>query len=608
MSGGAGANAMRSSTGSRRSATSARTGSRKEPTEAPRPLMRRPRWLFTPFALAITCRALSAQDSTSTTVSCDGKIVSAIQVTPHDPSFLKVPRSVRALARAVGVLHTTTKATTIDSFLLLEVGRPCTERQRSESERILRLQPFLAEASVRAVPDGAGGVRIEVETTDEIPTVFAMRLHGASPAALRFGNGNFDGQGLYLAAKVERGFAYRTGVGVYGIAYQVLGRHYLAALAAERAPLGSTLTLTLGRPFLTDLQRTAWHVGYGNVNRYVSFARPHGDPLSLAVRRRFWDLGGVRRVGGSRRSAFVGALLTEEDVTPADRAVVVSDSGLVPDTSSALGGPMPAYRNLRLNAVVGVRALSFMAVRGFDALTAVQDVATGVQLGTLVGWGIPRVASTGDNLFASVDLYGGVGSAMSFAALRVIGEAREDQRTKRWDSVLAAGRLAWYVKPAADYTFIGSVEVGGGWQQRTPFQLRLGDLQGGVRGYAASRVAGAVRSVVRMEERWSFGTVARRAALGVATFIDAGRVWAGDAPFGVDSPTKVGLGVGLLVAVPPQSQRLWRLDVAVPASPDPHARWEVRLTGVWTRIFWREPDDVARGRAGVAPSTIFAWR
>jgi hypothetical protein len=540
--------------------------------------------------------------------SCDGKIVSAIRVTPHDPSFLVVPRSLRALARAVGVLHTTTKKKTIASFLLLEVGQPCTERERSESERILRLQPFIAQATVRAVSDGAGGVRIEVETTDEIPTVFAMRFHGTSPSALRVGNGNVGGQGLYLAAKVERGFAYRTGVGVYGIAHQVLGRPYTAELAAERAPLGSTLKLAFDHPFFTDLQRTAWHVGYSAVNRYVSFDRPEGEPLSLAVRRRFWDLGGVRRVGGSRRSAFVGALLTEEDVTPAERAVVVSDSGLVADTSSALGGPIPSYRNLRLNAVVGVRALSFTPVRGFDALAAVQDVATGVQLGTLVGWGIPRFGSTGDNLFASVDLYAGVGSATSFAAVRVEGEAREDQRTNRWDSMLGSGRLAWYVKPATDQTFIGSVEFGGGWQQRLPFQLRLGDPEGGVRGYAASRVAGAVRGIVRVEERWSLGTLTRRAALGVATFADAGRVWAGDAPFGVDSPTKVGVGVGVLAAFPPQSQRLWRLDFAVPVSPDAHARWEVRLTGVWTRVFWREPNDVARGRAGAAPSTIFAWR
>jgi hypothetical protein len=507
----------------------------------------------------------------------------------------------------VGLLHTTSKAEVIDRFLLLEVGQRCTQRQLAESERILRLQPFLADATVRAVPDTAGGVRVEVETVDEIPTVFGLRFHGMLPSALRFGNGNVGGQGLYLAASVKRGFAYRTGVGVYGTAYQVFGRPYTMALVAERAPLGSTLTLALGHTFFTDLQRTAWQLGYGNVDRYESFLPPEGDALSLGVRRRFWDLGGVRRLGLGRRSAFVGALLTHEDVVPADHAVIVSDTGLVVDTRAALGGPFPAYRNLRLNAVVGVRALSFMPVRGFDALRAVQDVATGVQFGALVGRGIPRFGASDDDIFVSADFYAGRGSTTSFAALRVEGEARRDRRTNRWDAMVGSGRLAWYVKPAVAHVLISSVEFGGGWLTRVPFQLMLGDRRGGVRGYHASHVAGAVRSVARLEDRWSIGNLTKHGSLGLAGFIDAGRVWVGDAPFGVNSRTAVAVGVGLLAASPPQSPRLWRLDLAFPVSPDPHARWELRLSSVWTRVFWREPADVARGRAGAAPSTIFSW-
>jgi hypothetical protein len=171
----------------------------------------------------------------------------------------------------VGLVHTTTKAQVIERFLLLEVGQLCTERQRAESERILRLQPFLADATVRAVPDTADGARIEIETIDELSTVLGLRLHGALPSALRFGNGNVGGQGLYLATTVERGFRYRTGLGLHGVAYQVFGRPYTLALEAERAPLGSTLTLALGHPFLTDLQRSAWHLGYRDGPILVDF-------------------------------------------------------------------------------------------------------------------------------------------------------------------------------------------------------------------------------------------------------------------------------------------------------------------------------------------------
>jgi len=564
-------------------------------------------WLLFPLLGSIAQAPPLAPDSLQPGGSCDGRIVSSIVITPRDPSFLAIPKQLRPLAHGLGLVHTTSRPATIDRFLLLDVGQPCSERQRAESERILRLQPFLADASVSAVPDAAGGVRIDVETIDEIPTVLDARFRDRRPSELRFGNGNVGGLGLYVAGSVERGFAYRTGFGVHGVAYQVLRQPYTIALVAERAPLGGELTVALGHRFLTDLQRAAWHVGLSDVDRYVPFGPPEGDVLSLEVRRRFWDVGGVRRVGLGRRTAFVGSLVTHEAVTPANRFVVVSDSGLVADTGGELRAPAAGYRNLRLNAVVGVRALSFREVRGFDALTATQDVATGIQFGALAGRSIPRFDGGDDDLFLSADFYAGRGSPGSFGALRIEGEARNGRGANAWDSMIGSGRLAWYAKPAAAHVVIAGIELAGARRQRIPFQLMLGDRQGGVRGYSASHDAGAARGIARLEERWSIGGLTSHDALGMASFVDAGRVWAGDAPFGVNSSTKIGVGVGLLAAVPPQSQRLWRLDIAVPVSADQHAHWEVRLTGTWTRTFWREPDDVARGRAGAAPSTIFTW-
>jgi hypothetical protein len=569
--------------------------------------MRHVRVLLVALGFSVARGGVFAQDSTRTAAACEGKVVSSIDITPHEPSFLVVPPRLRAFARVVGLHHTTTKADVIGRFLLLKVGQRCTERHRAESERILRLQPFLADAIVRARPDAAGGVRIEVEATDEIPTVFAVHLTDRHPSALRLGNANIAGQGLYVAANAQRGFAYRTGVGVTAVAHQAFGQPYTLALVAEHAPIGSTLSLALGYPFFTDLQRSAWHAGYSDVNRYRSFVRPELDALSLGIRRKFWDLGGVRRVGLGRRSAFVGALVTHEDVRPAGRVVVISDSGLVEDTSGGLGGPVSAYRNLRLNAVVGARFLSFVPVRGFDALRAVQDVAIGVQFGALVGRGIPQFGANDDDLLVSGDIYAGLGSATSFVALRGEGEARNARDTGRWDSFVGSGRLAWYAKPGLTHVFIASGEFVGASRARIPFQLGLGDVEGGVRGYSASRVAGTVRSVVRLEERWSIGRVTSHVAFGLAGFADAGRVWPGDSPFGVDSKTRIGLGAGLLASFPPQSPRLWRVDVVVPVSPDAHAHWEVRLSNFWTRRFWREPKNVARARAGAAPSTIFAW-
>lgn len=538
---------------------------------------------------------------------CDGQIVSAIAIVPRDPSFIRFPRLLRPIARGVGLHHTTTKADVIRRFLLLSVGQPCTERLRAESERILRFQPYLADATVRAIPDAAGGVRIEVETIDEIPTVFSLRFKGGGPAALRVGNGNVAGRGVYLAVRGERGFAYRNGAGVQLVAHQVFGRPYTLAVVADRTPLGSTVSIALGHAFITDLQRTAWHVGFRDVHDYRSFLRPDGQALALGARRRLADYGGVLRIGLAGRSAFVGGLVTHELVAPAAQAVIVSDSGFVADTSTPLAGPFAPVRNIRLNAVLGMRSVAFRTVRGFDALRGAQDVATGVQLGAVVGRSVPWFGAADNDVFLAADVYAGLGSVTSFAALRVEGEARQDLNSHRWDSMIASGRVAWYFKPSAAYVLIGSGEFSGGRHARFPFQLRLGDREGGLRGYRASRVAGGVRTVARLEARRLIGQLTRHVALGLASFGDAGRLWAGDAPFGVDSRLKIGVGVGLLAAIPPQSRQLWRLDVAVPVSADPHARWEIRLTVTRARDFWREPGDVARARAGAAPSTIFTW-
>ena len=556
--------------------------------------------------LAVAAAFLGLPNVCAAATPCDGTTVTAIEVRPAAPSFVNFPARSRPFIRAAGVFHTTTKASTIMRLLLLRVGASCSERARAESERILRLQPFLAAATVRAVSDSAGGTRIEIETVDEIPTIVGVATHSASPSRLLLGNGNAAGEGILVSGQAERGFFYRSGVAVHLIDYAAFGGPYRLELLTERAPLGGAFNIALGHAFLTDLQRTAWHVGYTELDSYTPVVRREGADLSLPSERWLWDAGGVRRLGIGRLTMFVGGLLTHERVAPVRDAVIVTDTGLVADTAS-FARQLVTYSNVRVNAVVGVRALDFMQARGFDALAGVQDVAKGVQLGALLGRGIPRLGGSDDDVYLSTDFYVGLGSATSFVALRATGEAREPRRMGRWDSLIGSGRVAWYLEPSPGNLFILDGEFSGGARSRVPFQLLLGDVDGGVRGYGLSHVAGSVRAVTRIEERWLVGRPKGHLALGIASFADAGRVWAGDAPFGVDSKVLIGVGAGLLAAIPAESKRLWRLDFSAPVSPDRYARRQLRLSVSQAIGFWREPRDIARARAGAAPSTIFTW-
>jgi hypothetical protein len=231
-----------------------------------------------------------------------------------------------------------------------------------------------------------------------------------------------------------------------------------------------------------------------------------------------------------------------------------------------------------------------------------------VQVAAVLGWALPGSSSEHDRMFASIDAYAGVGSRNSFAAVELELEARRDRSEAQWSGILASGRAAWYVRPHRRHTVETSLEWSGGRRVLTPFQLSLGDRRGGIRGYVNADVGGASRSVLRLEDRWRIGNFRGTADAGIAAFFEVGRLWAGDAAYGVNTPWRPATGIGLLAAVPPRSRRLWRLDLAIPLAKEGKSQFEVRFTNEdRTRSFWREPNDVRRNRERALPARLLGW-
>jgi hypothetical protein len=175
-----------------------------------------------------------------------------------------------------------------------------------------------------------------------------------------------------------------------------------------------------------------------------------------------------------------------------------------------------------------------------------------------------------------------------------------------WESILVSGRFGTYFRPHPRHTWSGSLEYSAGRRQWLPFQLTLGDVRGGVRGYEDAELGGAARLVARFEERWRFGNIRGTGDAGAAFFTEAGKLWAGDAPYGRTTRYLPSVGVALLAAVPPRSRRMWRLDFAVPLNRTAGAQWGMRLTNEdRTRAFWNEPNDVRRNRERSGLLTAF---
>jgi hypothetical protein len=512
----------------------------------------------------------------------------------------------RQIARSLGLHHSTTREAVVRRFVTLEVGRPCTEFRRAESERLLRAQPYLASAHVRTVADAGGGVRVEVETVDEVPAVFDARLRHGQLAAFTAGNENIFGLGVHTEARLERGFAYRHGFGGMLTHYHFLSRPYTLRLDGQRDPIGGHWAVGLGHPYLTDLQRIAWHTGFQSSHKFSALTRGGDDFVALGVRREMWDVGGVIRLGPPGQLWLLGGVVTGERTTPAASPVRITRDSMFDTAVPASRLPYAARRSTRLNVVTGLRALSFVPAQGLDALTATQDIARGVQVGLIAGHGLPSLGD--DDLFVAGNVFAGLGRAASYFGVQVDGEARYDNVTKQWDGVVGSGRAAWYLKPAAPWTTIASVEAAGGWRVRVPFHLRLDDRQGGIRADVDNSYLGTSRIVGRLEQRWIGGSISGRGDLGLAGFVEVGRLWKGDAPFGSDIPQQTAVGISLLGALPAGAQRLARIDVAVPISGPANRIVEFRFSiADWTRAFWREPSEVARVRAGAVLTDIFSW-
>lgn len=538
--------------------------------------------------------------------SCDGKRVNAVEIRPGRPPFEGAATRWRHFARAIGLHHATTRPGVIDAFVALEEGDTCTELRRAESERVLREQPFLADASVRAIPDSLGGVTLLVETTDEIPVLVAARTRGVKLQQLSLGNENLGGNALLVQGSVERGYAYRTGFGVRVEEYATFGRPYVTSIDLQRHTLGYYGNLEMSHPFYTDLQRIGWHVGGLSAEDYVGIQRPANDPLALRVQQQRWDASTLVRVLGTKTVTLAGFGASAVRIAPDAQGIMVTDTGLAADTGTTLRNRYALFKATRVGVLAGVRRMSFTPVRGFDALTGTQDIASGFALGMYAAQGIKALGEN-DN-FVSGIAYAGM--ARERAMLGTFGqmEARRDPVTHKWDSVIGSARAALYAGGGPGTLFIVEDRFSGGSASRLPMQLSLDDRQGGILGYHRSGIAGSIRNVVRTEVRVSRAAFVRNADVGVAAFGAVGSVWAGDAPYGVTA-TRSSLGVSLMAAYPTRSKRLYRADIGFPLTRSGSGGGiEVRFTSEdRTNEFLREPDDVSRARTGPVPSRQFAW-
>lgn len=544
-------------------------------------------------------------------VACVGQVIRRVDVHAGYPIAAGELERFPMLLRLQNKVHTPTRPEVVLPFLLLREGDRCEERRRAESERLLRTQPYIAQARVQAMDAGDGGVILDVSLVDEFAWTVRVSMQAKSSYLRRVsgGNTNINGSGISLVGGFASGGAYRDEWQATASSFQMNGEPLFTTMTVARRRMGGEWGVVIGVPFLTDFQRVAWRMSVGQTDAYLPFARPDTEPVWLGLRRINADVGILARFGTPGSLYLAGFGLSRELAQSSTQPLLIRGTGVVADTSTAVLGRYGTLDARRIDVILGLRRLRFTRTSGFEVLEGTEDVALGVQAGLVASRGLPEIGADERDVFLSGDLYFGRGDAFHFLRADARVQGRRADVGGRWDGVLWDASVTAYWRVGLARTIVASGIWTGGYRSTVPFQLTLGDQIGGVRGFVNSQQAGGERLALRIEDRNYLGRVFGVAAVGFAPFLDVGVMGARDVPYGASSSPAVALGLSLLGTVPPASRRLWRLDVTYRVTGDNRAPlWTIGTTvRDGSRFGFQEPPDLERSRTRAIAPSRYSW-
>jgi len=496
--------------------------------------------------------------------------------------------------RTANKLHWRTRESVVRRELLFEIGDCYDPFLLSETERILRGYTFLSRVDVFGIRQEDGSVHVVVDTQDEWSTQVDLGLDfqdGVSVEVFDFRERNILGTGQSLGLFYEEREAQRN-YGATFITPQLLRTRWDMRVSAGRTRAGSLFVEDITYPFLGDIGRRAFRQSYMREDQFFSYSegvvggtRRH---VLVPIRDEAFSVAGVGRLGDRNNLTLLGAgLAFERLVYPGGSAAITEVVGgrfddrtpADPGRVDAVDGLMDSFRRFRAVALLGQRNLRWVQRRGLDAFRGDEDVRLGVEVQVALGRTIP-IADGADDWSGNATLYmaNEFGPFLLAARIRADARRRLDGPDPATEDVLAGADLFAYLRPSAgsSHTLLLRASGAGGWRMRTPFQLTLGGERG-VRGLHRDELPGGRRLVLSLEDRiflgWPWPDVTD---LGLTVFADAGRIWPGEAPFGVDSGWEVALGGGLRFNFPAGGGTTYRIDVAVPVVSD--LRWrDLRL-------------------------------
>ena len=490
-----------------------------------------------------------------------GAIVGSVTIKNGSIFDLQNPEEDKLLYRLANKAHVTTRPQVIAQQLLFKAGDKFSSQAVDESERILRSNRYIQDATVEPVRNADGTVDISVSTTDTwtlSPKLSFSHSGGASRSSFGIKEMNLLGTGVGLEA------LYESDVDRDSKVLKVVDRHvgdswYGLKAIYEDSSDGFTRYLDVGKPFYSMDSTSAHGFSFYDNDRVDSLYDRGEVAAQFRHQSNAQELYLGRSTGlknGWSRRYTVGLGYDEHRFSEA------ADS-IVPATV------MPADRKF-IYPFIGIEVLQdkYDEATNFDQVARVEDRFVGTSLKARLGLANESFGSDRDAWLFNA------GARTSFSKSKRSSLFLSADFATRWE----AGELSnmtltldakYYRRQSEKRLLFARVSGTYGRNLDLDQQLFLGG-DNGLRGYPLRYQSGDKRALFTLEQRFFTDWYPFRLFhVGAAVFFDAGHTW-GEGPFGTANDGLLkDIGAGLRLGNARSGLgRMIHVDVAYPLDGD----------------------------------------
>jgi outer membrane protein assembly factor BamA len=463
----------------------------------------------------------------------------------------------KALYRLANRIHVTTRPEVIEQQLLFGAGDSFSAQAIEETERILRSNRFIQEASIEAVEHTDGVVDIRVSTSDVwtlAPKLKLSRTGGQNSSGFGIRETNLLGTGMQIEAMYESDVDRDSKVLKFAD-HNIRNSWYGVMAIAENNSDGHTYGLDFGKPFYSLESRSAHGFGYFDNDQVESFY-DHGE---VGAQFRHQSRNNEVFAGWSKglqqdwsKRYLVGLAYAEDRFSAAGEEYL----------STAV---MPSDRKL-LYPFVGIELLQnkYEKTQNLDQINRIEDRHLGTSFRARLGLAQSGLGSDRDAWLANIGATKSFGDAQK--SVLFLSTALETRVEAAGIQNLTFDVDSRYYRRQSDRRlFFAALSATYGYNLDLDKQIQLGG-DNGLRGYPLRYQSGDKRILLTLEQRiftdWYPWRLLR---LGGAIFFDAGRVW-GSRPLEIENDGVLkDIGVGLRIGNPRSGLgRMAHIDVAFP--------------------------------------------